>query len=96
MSLSKPEILAYAGASAVIGVIMAAIMSRQDSGASKAHLRDSDEKKVGKKVPMQRKNTSFFSEQPGLQKAKSLGIPLEPIVLDKDETMELKKLIKKQ
>ena len=74
MSLSKPEILAYTGASALLGVILASILGRPDKHSSEEALcRDNEAKKVGKQMPLQRKSTMNLDGELRLNRAQSLG-----------------------
>lgn len=52
MSLSKPEIVAYAGASALLGIVLAIIANKQSKGQEKQKVRDTEEKTVGKELTL--------------------------------------------
>jgi len=98
MSLSKPEILGYTVASAVIGIILAALLKRE-SIEQKHALRDTEEKIVGKSIPLVRKNTMIIHDKPELHRSKS-SISMDDIeriaCLNANEATELKKLIRRQ
>ena len=100
MSLSKPEIVGYTAASAALGIILAAVLNRRVIDEKPA-LRDTEEKVVGKSVPLARKNTlSFkFEGKPEIHRSrssKSLDDFERIACINADEAIELKKLIRRQ
>ncbi|CDW89434.1 6-phosphofructokinase 3-like [Stylonychia lemnae] len=94
MSLSKPENLLLVGASALVGVALAAILNRdstldkhkQDFGLEKV-----EEKQVGKQRVLQRGKTGI-----NLDRQMSSTNHLQDIQAESEEALELRKLIKKQ
>ena len=109
MSLSKPEVVAYASVSALFGIFLAAFLNDKKDKLHKS-LRDTEEKTIGKQVNIVRKSTmsthknmldlvknpSFNNESLKSINLSAEGYVSQEMLMENDDAIELKKLIKRQ